>query len=73
MIQRRFKARGGGSVLAALLVLFTTFCCLGFPALVGLLGAQVWDLWLFRQCVRRATPAPTDAPLVFSETRKEGV
>jgi len=167
MIQRRLRARGGGSMLAALLALFTTFCCLGFPALVGflsvlgagfllndrylepllaalllltlliaglhlrqhhqpgafllslvaggsaffaiygvgllphtaggdhmadgmaalptwspylaygaiivLLGAQVWDLWLFRQCVRRATPVPTDAPLVFSETRKEGV
>lgn len=39
MIQRRLRTRGGGSVLAALLTLFTTFCCLGFPALVGLLAA----------------------------------
>src|SRR6266568_3277398 len=39
MIQRRFWVRGGGSGLAALAALFTTLCCLGFPALVGLLAA----------------------------------
>ena len=167
MIQRRFWVRGGGSGLAALAALFTTLCCLGFPALVGflsalgtgflltdrylepllagtllltlliaglhlrrhhqpgpfllslvaagsvffaiygigllphasggdqmadgmaatpiwslflaygailvLLGAQVWDLWLYRRCVRKAAPVPTDSVPVFSETRKEGV
>ena len=31
--------RGGTSGLAALAALFTTLCCLGFPALVGLLSA----------------------------------
>lgn len=30
---------GGGSPLAALAALFTTLCCLGFPALVGFLSA----------------------------------
>src|SRR5215470_18201870 len=39
MIQRRFWMRGGGSPLAALAALFTTLCCLGFPALVGFLSA----------------------------------
>ena len=39
MIQRQFWMRGGGSPLAALAALFTTLCCLGFPALVGLLSA----------------------------------
>jgi hypothetical protein len=39
MIQRRFWVRGGGSPLAALAALFTTLCCLGFPALVGFLSA----------------------------------
>src|SRR5215472_16868279 len=39
MIQRRFWMRGGGSGLAALAALFTTLCCLGFPALVGFLSA----------------------------------
>src|SRR2546428_7947482 len=39
MIQRRFWMRGGGSALAALAALFTTLCCLGFPALVGLFSA----------------------------------
>ena len=159
--------RGGGSGLAALAALFTTLCCLGFPALVGLLsalgagfllndrylepglsatllltvlitglhlrqhrrpgpfilsliaagtvffaiygttvlphtssgdhmadgmvatptwspflaygaifvllGAQVWDLWLYRRCAPRAMPVPTGSTLVSSETRKEGV
>ncbi len=39
MLQRRFWMRGGGSPLAALAALFTLLCCLGFPALVGLLSA----------------------------------
>jgi MerC mercury resistance protein len=39
MLQRRFWMRGGGSPLVALVALFTTLCCLGFPALVGLLSA----------------------------------
>ena len=171
MIQRRSWMRGGASGLAALAALFTTLCCLGFPALVGLLsalgagfllsdrylepllagtllltlliaglhlrrhhqpgpfilslvaagsvffaiygvgllphaaggdhmgdhvadamagppawspflaygailvllGAQVWDLWLFRQCVRRATPVPTRSAPLSSGTREEGI
>jgi hypothetical protein len=39
MLQQRFWMRGGGSPLAALAALFTTLCCLGFPALVGLFSA----------------------------------
>jgi hypothetical protein len=39
MSQRRLWMRGGGSPLAALAALFTTLCCLGFPALVGFLSA----------------------------------
>ena len=39
MLQRRFWMRGGESTLAALAALFTTLCCLGFPALVGFLSA----------------------------------
>jgi hypothetical protein len=167
MIQRRFWVRGGGSPLAALAALFTTLCCLGFPALVGflsalgtgflltdrylepllattllltlliaglhlrqhhqsgpfvlslvaagsvffaiygigllphasggehmadgmaapltwspylaygailvLLGAQVWDLWLYRRCVSKAAPVPTHSALASPERRKEGV
>ncbi len=167
MRQRRFRMPGGGSGLAALAAFITTLCCLGFPALVGLLsalgagfllndrylepllaatllltllivglhlrrhhqpgpfllslvaagsvffaiygttvlphasggdhmadgmaapptwslflaygailvllGVQVWDLWLFHQCARKAVPVPTHSAPVFPETRKEGV
>ncbi len=50
---------------------------LAYGAILVLLGAQVWDLWLFRRCVRKtaasAPPVSTDSAPVFSETRKEGV
>ncbi len=39
MRQRFSWVRGGGNVLAALAALVTTLCCLGLPALVGLLSA----------------------------------
>ncbi len=39
MIQRRSFVRGSGGGVAALAALFTTLCCLGFPALVGFLSA----------------------------------
>ena len=167
MFQRRFWMHGGGSPLAALAALFTTLCCLGLPALVGLLsalgagfllndrylepllagtllltlliaglhlrrrhqpgpfllslvaagsvffaiygigllpqtsggdhmadgmaatptwspflaygailvllGAQVWDLWLYRRCAPTAAPVLTHSPSAFRERRKEGV
>jgi hypothetical protein len=38
---------------------------LSYGAILVLLCAQVWDLWLFRRCAR--------ASLVSPETRKEGV
>jgi mercuric ion transport protein len=154
MIQRQTLARGGGSALAALAALFTTLCCLGSPALIGLLsalgagfllrdrylepllaatrqhhrpgpfilsfvaagtvffaiygigllphaaggdsmadgmtalpswspylaygailallGAQVWDLWLYRRCGLRRAPVPTHAP-ASPERREEGI
>ncbi len=167
MIQRRFWMRGGGSGLTALAALLATLCCLGFPALVGLisalgagfllrdsslepllagtllltllisglhlrrhhqpgpfllslvaagsvffaiygigllphasggdhmadgmaatpgwspylaygailvlLGAQVWDLWLYRRCAPKAVLAPTHSAPALPERRKEGV
>jgi hypothetical protein len=167
MLQRRFWMRGGRNPLAALAALFTTLCCLGFPALVGLLsalgagfllndrylepllagtllltlliaglhlqrhhqpgsfvlslvaagsvffaiygigllphapggehmadgmaatptwspflaygailvllGAQVWDLWLYRRCAPKSAPVPTYSPSALRERRKEGV
>ena len=167
MLPRRFWMRGGGSGLAALAALLTTLCCLGFPALVGLLsalgagfllrdsylepllagtllltlliaglhlrrhyqpgpfllslvaagsvffaiygigllphapggdhmadgmaatptwspflaygaiivllGAQVWDLWLYRRCAPKSAPVPTHSRSALRERRKEGV
>src|SRR5229473_4202263 len=32
---------------------------LSYGAILVLLGAQVWDLWLYRRCARRAAPVPT--------------
>src|SRR5436189_2420414 len=46
---------------------------LSYGAILVLLGAQVWDLWLNRRCVCRAASIPTDSALRFPETRKEGV
>jgi hypothetical protein len=38
---------------------------LAYGAILVLLGAQVWDLWLFRWCARSS--------LISPETRKEGM
>ena len=163
MIQRRFWIRGGGSPLAALAALFSALCCLGFPALVGLLsalgasfllndrylepllvasllltlviaglhvrrhhqpgpfllslvaagstffaiygiglllhagqmgsmaaspawslflaygaslillGAQVWDLWLYRRSLRATSPGSAPSSCALPQTRKEGI
>ena len=46
---------------------------LSYGAILVLLGAQVWDLWLYRRCAPKAVPVPTGSTLVSSETRKEGI
>jgi hypothetical protein len=46
---------------------------LAYGAILVLLGAQVWDLWLYRRCMRRTSPVPADSVPDFSETRKERV
>ena len=50
---------------------------LSYGAILVLLGAQVWDLWLYRRCVRKAAASSqrvsTDSAPVFSATRKEGI
>src|SRR5260221_10668744 len=49
---------------------------LAYGAILVLLGAQVWDLWLFRRCVRKTAasspPLSTDSAPVFSGTQMEG-
>jgi len=46
---------------------------LAYGAILVLLGTQVWDLWLYRRCVRRATHVSADSTPVLLNTRKEGV
>ena len=46
---------------------------LAYGAILVLLGAQVWDLWLYRRCATKALPVSTDSTLVSPATRKEGV
>ena len=46
---------------------------LAYGAILVLLGAQVWDLWLYRRCATKTTHVPTGSTLVSSATRKEGV
>ena len=46
---------------------------LAYGAILVLLGAQVWDLWLYRRCAAKIVPVATDSTLVSSAIRKEGV
>ena len=46
---------------------------LAYGAILVLLAAQIWDLWLYRRCALKAVPGPTGSTLVSSATRKEGV
>ena len=66
-------ASGSDHMADGMAALPTWSLYLAYGAILVLLGAQVWDLWLFRRCVRRAAPVPTDSVPVFSEMRKEGV
>jgi len=46
---------------------------LAYGAILVLLGAQVWDLWLYRRCAPKAAPVPTHSGPALPERRKEGV
>jgi hypothetical protein len=45
---------------------------LAYGAILVLLGAQVWDLWLYRRCAPKAAPVPTHSRSDLLERRKEG-
>ena len=45
---------------------------LAYGAIIVLLGAQVWDLWLYRRCAPKAAPVPTHSSPASLERRKEG-
>jgi hypothetical protein len=46
---------------------------LAYGAILVLLSAQVWNLWLYRRCATKNAPVPTYSPLALRERRKEGV
>jgi len=58
-------AAGGDHMADAMAAPPTWSLVLAYGAILVLLGAQVWDLWLFRRCVRSS--------LVSTGTGKEGV
>src|SRR6266702_4214476 len=45
---------------------------LAYGAILVLLGAQIWDLWLYRRCAPKAAPVPTHSRSALLERRKEG-
>jgi len=70
-------AAGGDHMFDGMSATPTWSLFLAYGAIIVLLAAQVWDLWLFRRCVRRVAvsspPASTDSAPVFPKLRKEGV
>ena len=46
---------------------------LAYGAILVLLGAQVWDLWLYRRCAPKTVLVPTHSAPVLPERREEGV
>ena len=46
---------------------------LAYGATLVLLGAQVWDLWLYRRCAPKTVLVPTHSAPALPERRKEGV
>jgi hypothetical protein len=46
---------------------------LAYGAIIVLLGAQVWDLWLYRRCAPKTAPVLTHSSSALRERQKEGV
>src|SRR2546425_8771842 len=66
-------ASGGDHMADAMAAPPTWSPYLAYGAILVLLGAQVWDLWLYRRCAPKAVPVPTHSALASPERRKEGV
>jgi hypothetical protein len=66
-------AAGGDSMADGMTALPTWSPFLAYGAILVLLGAQVWDLWLYRRCAPKAVPVPTHSALASPERREEGV
>ena len=66
-------ASGGDHMADAMAAPPTWSPYLAYGAILVLLGAQVWDLWLYRRCAPKAAPLPTHATSALLERRKEGV
>jgi len=66
-------ASGGDHMADAMAAPPTWSPYLAYGAILVLLGAQVWDLWLYRRCAPKAVPVPTHSAPASPERRKEGV
>ena len=67
------QTSGGDHMADGMAVTPTWSPFLAYGAILVLLGAQVWDLWLYRRCPLKAAPVLTHSPSAFRERRKEGV
>ena len=67
------QTSGGDHMADGMAVTPTWSPFLAYGAIIVLLGAQVWDLWLYRRCAPKAAPVLTHSPSAFRESRKEGV
>jgi len=66
-------ASGGDHMADGMAAIPTWSPYLAYGAILVLLGAQVWDLWLYRRCAPKAVPVPTHSAPASPETRKEDV
>ena len=66
-------AAGGDHMADGMAATLSWIPLLAYGAILVLLGAQVWDLWLYGRCATKTTHVPTGSTLVSSATRKEGV
>jgi hypothetical protein len=64
-------APGGDHMADGMTATPTWSLFLAYGATIVLLGAQVWDLWLYRRCAPTAAPVPAHSAPASMERRKE--
>jgi len=65
-------ATGGDHMADGMTATPTWSALLAYGAILVLLGAQVWDLWLYRRCAPKTTLVPAHSRSALRERQKEG-